>query len=438
MALDLTTLVGGGAVVGVLIAAWDYVKVYLSKIYSLFFVRISTKDKVQHALTVWLTYNCKRARITTRVFGSFTNFVKPLNKNQLIVFEDLSPDPTVYWKGKIPFVVSGGGQSITFLRWTMNTEKFLEEVIDCYNEKLGDNLSYDRDRFYIRKFNGNLQNFKKSKGSDGLAFASKTEAGSPTPDKPPDSQSEELFLHLPLIKWKKGDIGQIKRPDPLAYLALSEDCSRAIEDLRLWRKSENWYKDRFIPWKKGVLLFGRPGNGKSSFAKALAMELNIPIMIFNLTDMSNTDFQESWDRVKNNTPCMVLLEDIDAVFDGRKNIAHEDGGLSFDCLLNSMDGVEASDGILIVATTNHLEKIDEALGKPNGDNISTRPGRIDRAIELGPPTADGRKKIAKRILIDFPEEIDKIVEEGHHDTGAQFQERCSRLALKLFWKNKGS
>src|SRR6185369_8957851 len=125
MAFDLTTLVGGGAVVGILIAAWDYVKVYLSKIYSLFFVRITLNDHSRKALLIWLTYNCKRARLTNRAFGAFTNFVKPINKNQMILYEDISTEPTIYRKGKIPFIVSGSGKSVTFLRWTMNTEKFL-------------------------------------------------------------------------------------------------------------------------------------------------------------------------------------------------------------------------------------------------------------------------------------------------------------------------
>lgn len=287
------------------------------------------------------------------------------------------------------------------------------------------------DRFYIKRYNGTISPRDKHKSSE--LSAEKINSQPSQPSNISNGSYSEIIDHLPIIGWNKEDIGQPKRPDPLAYLSLSNECLQAVDDLKLWRKSEKWYKDRSIPWKKGILTYGKPGNGKSSFAKALAMELNMPIMIFNITDMSNTDFQESWSSVKNNTPCIVLLEDIDSVFDGRKNIAHEDGGMSFDCLLNCIDGVENSDGILIMATTNNIDKIDMALGRPNGDNISTRPGRIDRAIELISPDESGRRKIANRILIDHPDFIENMVKNGFNDSGAQFQERCSRLALKLFW-----
>lgn len=106
------------------------------------------------------------------------------------------------------------------------------------------------------------------------------------------------------------------------------------------------------------MLYGCPGGGKSSLAKGLAkglaMELNIPLMLFDLCNMSNNDFQDAWNSIIYQTQCMVLLEDIDSIFDGRKNVSHPDGGLSFDCLLNCLDGVENSEGILIVATTNNI------------------------------------------------------------------------------------
>jgi SpoVK/Ycf46/Vps4 family AAA+-type ATPase len=133
-----------------------------------------------------------------------------------------------------------------------------------------------------------------------------------------------------------------------------------------------------------------------------------------------------------------LLEDIDGVFEGRKNITSTgmERGLSFDCLLNLIDGVENSDGIFLVITTNHLEKIDPAIGGiVNGNGMSTRPGRIDKVVKFGPLDENGRVKMAKRILGDFDISLwGHLLQEKHEDTGAQFQERCCRLALKLFWE----
>lgn len=432
--VEPTTLLGGGAALAGIYAAWGYIKVYLSKIYSLFFVRISLTDQdLQNAIIVWAMLQTKPSKFTIRHFIGSIDFIKPKQKNQVIAYEILSPEPTIYWYKKKPLIISGS--NITFFRWSFNTEELVKEIISFYNDSQGDTRKDDNNRFYIRKYVGTLQNRYKD-GSSQKVEASPSYGESSPPAIAKDRNISSIQYALSPLGWDKNDIGQIKKPDPMEHLALSQDAIKAIDEIRRWRKSEEWYKSKQIPHKKGILLYGKPGCGKSSVAKALAMELNMPIMIFDLSNMSNSDFQENWDRVKNNAPCMVLLEDIDSIFDGRKNIVHDEGGLSFDCLLNCIDGVENSDGILIVATTNNIEKIDVALGKPNGDGISTRPGRIDRAIELLPPDKDGRFKIARRILGDFPDYIELTVVEGHHDTGAQFQERCSRLALRLFWENK--
>src|SRR5262249_43239177 len=144
--------------------------------------------------------------------------------------------------------------------------------------------------------------------------------------------------------------------------------------------------------------------------------------------MTNTDLVKGWDRVLAATPCMVLLEDIDCVFDGRKNVAHSDG-VTFDCLLNCLDGVDRAEGVMLAITTNHLEKVDAALGRPvNADEGCSRPGRIDRALEFLPLDESGRFKVALRIVAD-PARAEALVRAGAHETVAQFQERCFRAAL---------
>lgn len=122
-------------------------------------------------------------------------------------------------------------------------------------------------------------------------------------------------------------------------------------------------------------------------------------------------------------PCIALIEDLDAVFHGRENIAGE--YLTFDCLLNCLDGVERSDDVFLVVTTNHAETLDAAL---------TRPGRLDRILELTNPDLDGRFKLCKRILAEWPETWAETVVAGVNDTGAQFQDRCTQLALQKYWK----
>jgi SpoVK/Ycf46/Vps4 family AAA+-type ATPase len=187
--------------------------------------------------------------------------------------------------------------------------------------------------------------------------------------------------------------------------------------------------------------------------------------------MSNHELIKAWVDMQVNVPCIALIEDIDNVFHGRENVARknslmplmlsrknrdnddpEDRGplatpLTFDCLLNCLDGVERADGIFTIITTNDISKVDPALGQPRKlpdgsvEFISTRPGRIDKAVELTWMEADDKKRLARRILGDYPEEyqemlafIDRYPE--LQETPAQFQERCGQIALARFWKEQ--
>jgi SpoVK/Ycf46/Vps4 family AAA+-type ATPase len=246
-----------------------------------------------------------------------------------------------------------------------------------------------------------------------------------------------------------------------------------IKEIELWRKSKEWYQEKAIPWKRGMLLYGPPGTGKTALARAFAEDLNMPIYVYNLAEMTNHDLTKAWAEMQVNVPCIALIEDIDNVFHGRENVSRKNAGmygmmmppkkdgdgddksargmfaspLTFDTLLNCLDGVERSDGIFTILSTNDLSKIDPALGQPrklpNGETefISTRPGRVDKAVELTYMEPQDKKRMAARILGNFEEEHLKMVAfiEQYPDlqeTPAQFQERCAQIALKCFWKEK--
>ena len=103
-----------------------------------------------------------------------------------------------------------------------------------------------------------------------------------------------------------------------------------------------------------------------------------------------------------------------------------------------MRRVEGADGVLLVVTTNHIEDIDSALGRPESDGRSTRPGRIDRAVHLSALDEDCRRRIALRILADCPHEVDAVVAAGNGDSGAKFQDRCAQIALAWHWSKLGA
>src|SRR4030095_1168314 len=141
---------------------------------------------------------------------------------------------------------------------------------------------------------------------------------------------------------------------------------------------------------------------------------------------------KAWSDMQVNVPCIALIEDIDNVFHGRENVARKNSMMSFlfprkkkedesegsergsltpltfDCLLNCLDGVERTDGIFTIISTNDLSKIDPALGQPrklpdgSTEFISTRPGRVDKAVELTYMEPNDKKLMAKRILGEYP------------------------------------
>jgi hypothetical protein len=416
---------GGSAFIATILSLWNTVQMYLSKFYGLFIIRITVKDNYLLTKTIkqYLITNFKCKSLSSFTYIQLRKYVRSISKNRMVLFKDLPDESTIYWRNYKPLFFKKDKDNVCtlfFLRWTYVEKEVLKDIENFMNEIDGGNI-----RFYTERFTGNL-----------IDISSKNKSSNNPPDskliRPIDTDDTGLIP----VNWNKEDLGQPLQKSPLEHLALNDNCLEAINEAKRWIKSENWFKEHLVPHKRGWLLYGKPGTGKTSFIRGLAQELNIPILIFDLSTMSNKDFQDNWSSILGKTPCIVLFEDLDAIFDKRLNMSKIPGALTFDCFLNCIDGIENTDGVFIIVTTNKIESMDPAIGIPNENNISTRPGRIDRAIEMTNPDQNGRRKIANRILKDFSSERDKIVKEGDNDTGAQFQERCARLALKLFWEQK--
>ncbi|KAI9885929.1 MAG: hypothetical protein M1823_002255 [Watsoniomyces obsoletus] len=173
--------------------------------------------------------------------------------------------------------------------------------------------------------------------------------------------------------------GQPRRKRPLESVILDRGVKeKIVDDVKDFLRSGKWYFDRGIPYRRGYLLHGPPGSGKSSFIQALAGELNHNISLLNLSERGLTDDRLS--HLLTNIPArtIVLLEDVDAAFSHRRvqTDAHGYRGanVTFSGLLNALDGVASAEERLIFLTTNHVDRLDEAL---------IRPGRVDMAVRLG-------------------------------------------------------
>ncbi len=136
------------------------------------------------------------------------------------------------------------------------------------------------------------------------------------------------------------------------------------------------YEQYGIPWKRGVLLIGPPGNGKSHTVKALVNWLDVPCLYVKsfLSEYRNDqrNVREVFRRARQTTPCMLVLEDLDSLI--------TDKNRSF--FLNELDGFAANTGIVVLATTNHPERLDPA--------ILNRPSRFDRKYYFELPALEER------------------------------------------------
>lgn len=148
------------------------------------------------------------------------------------------------------------------------------------------------------------------------------------------------------------------------------------DDLQQFFAARATYDRYSIPWKRGLLLLGPPGNGKTHAIKALVNWLGKPcfyVKSLKCTYMSDHDtIKGVFDRVRETTPCLLIMEDLDSLIDDKNR--------SF--FLNELDGFAANTGIVLIATTNHPEKLDTA--------IVDRPSRFDRKYHFTLPAETER------------------------------------------------
>ena len=178
------------------------------------------------------------------------------------------------------------------------------------------------------------------------------------------------------IGWERS--GQSKRKRPFDSVVLEKGLAEKIrDDVKEFLHARAWYLDRGIPYRRGYLLHGPPGTGKTSFVQALAGHLDFNIAMLSLSQRGLTD--DLLNQLLLDVPArsIVLLEDADAAFTNRKQRdvdGYTGANVTYSGLLNALDGVASAEERIIFMTTNHIDRLDDAL---------IRPGRVDMAVCLG-------------------------------------------------------
>ncbi len=455
--LSLTSWAGIAAAFAMLGGAWVRVFSVIRWVSGFVICRISVKDEAARAVMAAVWLKGRRSPFGTRIFGGARAYVQPKKRIEVVGFETVSQTPMLFWFGHVPVLVcfGGGGQDVntyngeigvvqlSFIRGMLDIDAFVERAVDAFNQLTAaraNGAETPRKRFNVYRIS-RARNGEQSNGRDAEAGTKSGNSVYSTPSSPSSDDILKRLMHneLRLITWTPSDLVERSNDQPPFDLyPYPADPLSVLPEIERWLKSESWFRSKGVRWSRGILLHGPTGTGKSTFVRSVAIRFDLPLYVFDLASLDNRSFSDEWRTVQTNTPAIILLEDLDAIFHQREFVATTSVNrdtLTFDCLLNTISGVGSSDGILLFVTTNNLAHLDPALGVPtNGHGRSTRPGRIDRTVYLGPMEELERMKLAQFILSDYPHLVDSTVAAGQGETSAQFQERCAQLALSEFWK----
>ncbi len=198
-------------------------------------------------------------------------------------------------------------------------------------------------------------------------------------------ESDTLSVYIPNPfhggDWMRARLGSRR---PLASVVLKAGQAEALlADLQRFYTARERYADLGIPWRRGYLLYGPPGTGKTSLVTALASELHLNVCTLSLASPVVTDEKIHTLLAAVPQRSLLLIEDVDAFF-RQRDAAHSQVKLSFSGFLNALDGVATQEGNVLFMTTNHADRLDEAL---------IRAGRIDERVELGACDEDQLRRL---------------------------------------------
>lgn len=226
-------------------------------------------------------------------------------------------------------------------------------------------------------------------------------------------------------------------------VAGNEEALESMKEVIDFIKNPEKYARYGARLPRGVILYGPPGTGKTLLAKAVAGEAGVPFYAVSGSDfvqiyvgVGASRIRHLFKKARELKKCVIFIDEIDAL--GKKRDGGIDGGgnderdQTLNALLSEMSGFQDNEGIVVIAATNRLDTLDEAL---------LRPGRFDRHIEIGLPDINARKKILKLHSKNKPlaesVDIEELAYQTVYFSGAKLESLMNEAAIFAARRNSG-
>ena len=435
------------AAIGIMASVWGYIKAILSKIIGCFITTYEFSDG-SSSITHWINVKSTISKNYRRQINQVWN----TSKKEWIAYEDLNNSFYLYWYGWIPFIVykqeydpqkksttelkqlAEKPLKVSFIRGTIDFDTWIKEAwTDLARRNKEQSENKQANRYCVAE----VTDYQGVTTQADFFW---------NPAKSYNVLSHDIKEMMPS-----------RNTDMLDRLVYNEKVQKAINFALIWKNSKDWYKQKGIDWKTGMVLHGEPGTGKTKLAKAIAQAMNVPIVPMNLVGMSDTEFRKVWKNLRGAAPCVVLFEDFDNIFHGRVNVTDQIDPLisaissvsssstveapgasspkkpmqklNFSTLLNCLDGIDNIDGIFIIITTNDISKVDTAL--------KNRPGRTDFNLELTKMPMCDKLKLAEKILGYNSEQYMEFINltPTEDETPAIVEQRCKEISLQYLYRD---